>query len=183
VKGATESRRLLDRITRFVAGLGHSDVERSRSNLGQWDGAYRAVAPRMLPAADRVPMALPLASDGTRELLGILADARHRLRWEQTYTADDGWVGEAMIAGYAWTDVVGANGPFVSERIRVAFAMWGPHIDYPPHFHEVEEIYVVLAGSASFRLAGGVGLNLTAALARTLAGPAPSLRALLQYPR
>ena len=75
-----------------------------------------------------------------------------RLRWEQSYTREQQLVPEAMLDGYCFAEVIGKRGPFVSERIRAGIGLWGPAIDYPPHRHQAEEVYVVLAGSADFLL-------------------------------
>ena len=60
-----------------------------------------------------------------------------------------------MLAGYGFAEIIGQRGPFVSDRIRAGIAIWGPDIVYPRHQHEAEEVYVVLAGSAGFKIGSG----------------------------
>jgi mannose-6-phosphate isomerase-like protein (cupin superfamily) len=59
-------------------------------------------------------------------------------------------VPEAMLDGYAFAEIIGKRGPFVSERIRAGIGIWGPAIEYPRHHHAAEEIYAVVSGSARF---------------------------------
>ena len=76
--------------------------------------------------------------------------ARTSLRWEQCYTAADGVVGEDMLSNYGYAEIIGQQGPFVSTRMRAGIGVYGPRLRYPPHRHQAEEIYAVLAGSAFF---------------------------------
>nr|MDJ0970654.1 dimethylsulfonioproprionate lyase family protein [Kiloniellales bacterium] len=62
----------------------------------------------------------------------------------------DAVVGEDMLAGYGFVEVVGVHGPFLSTRVRAGIGVWGPDIVYPPHRHRAEETYIVVAGAAEF---------------------------------
>ena len=68
------------------------------------------------------------------------------------YLWQAGLVPDAMLDGYGFAEIVGARGPFVSDRIRAGIAGWGPGIDYPRHHHQAEEAYLLLCGSAEFHL-------------------------------
>jgi quercetin dioxygenase-like cupin family protein len=107
-----------------------------------------------MPVIDSLGIVSSAIGDDVRELYEALAARRYGLKWEQSYTRDDEWITEAMLEGYAWTDVIGVHGPFVSEGVRAAFGVWGPRIVYPAHYHAFEELYIVLAGNGVFRLDG-----------------------------
>ncbi len=78
-----------------------------------------------------------------------------QLRWEQGYTKSDELVGDDMLAGYGFAEIIGKYGPFISATVRAGMGIWGPHVTYPSHRHHAEEVYVVLAGSAEFQLDRG----------------------------
>ena len=59
-----------------------------------------------------------------------------------------------MLANYGYAEVIGMQGPFCSHKVRAGIAVYGSWIDYPSHRHQAEEIYVVLAGGARFRIEG-----------------------------
>ena len=142
--------RLLRATTDYVASSHHQDVRRFRHNVSHWGSRFIEVEPVALPAVDTLGNVSTAVDETVRELLTALLVQRYKLKWEQTYTRDDAWITDEMLHGYAWTDIIGAHGPFVSDRVRAAFGVWGPGIDYPAHCHAVEELYVVLAGSADF---------------------------------
>lgn len=150
---------LLDAILSFVAGHPHPELQRFKDSLAQWGQNWTAVTPRLLPAADTLSRALALAPPKTRALIDLFEQEKHTRKWEQSYTKADDLVGDDMLAGYGFAEVIGKLGPFVSTRVRAGIGVWGPNIDYPPHRHQAEEVYVPLAGAASFRLGSGEALS------------------------
>jgi mannose-6-phosphate isomerase-like protein (cupin superfamily) len=146
--------RLLAGIVDFVRGSGDPSVQRFRDGMENWGTSWTDVPPQHLAASDTLAAAAALAPAETRALVTLFAVERHHLFWEQSYKPSDGLVGDDMLAGYGFVEVIGKRGPFVSTRVRAGIGVWGPHIDYPAHDHDPEEVYVVLAGSAQFRLDG-----------------------------
>ncbi len=153
--------RLLDAVLSFVAGHPHPALQRFKPALADWGEAWTAVAPSYLPAVETLQAALPLASSETRTLAALVARETGSRRWEQSYRKTDGLVGDDMLSGYGFVEVIGTLGPFVSNRVRAGVGVWGPSIAYPPHRHQAEEVYVPLAGSAEFRLGEGDNLSMT----------------------
>lgn len=148
--------RLLDATLAYVAGRADSELDGFREAVANWGEDWAGVARAHLPASDLLADALPLAVPGTaeRELMGLYVKERASRHWEQSYTAADEAVGADMLAGYGFTEIVGKRGPFLSERIRAGVGVFAAGVDYPAHRHRAEEIYVVLAGSGTFRLGG-----------------------------
>ena len=141
---------LLDAVRDFTLSHPSPAIENFKPAMRDWGDDWIDVAPEYLSAADRLEQAVERGD--CHPLVQQFLDQRMRLRWEQSYTREQQLVPEAMLDGYCFAEVIGKRGPFVSERIRAGIGLWGPAIDYPPHRHQAEEVYVVLAGSADFLL-------------------------------
>ena len=82
-------------------------------------------------------------------LIRAIYNARLNLKWQQSYTAEDGF-DEHYLNHWGWFNLISPDGPLKSEKIRIPFAYWGEGLDYKEHWHEPEETYFVLAGRANF---------------------------------
>lgn len=152
----TADRRLLDATLAYVAGHADRRFDAFRDAVAHGGERWNGVAPVHLPASDLLAEALPLAESGTAEraLMSLYVKERASRRWEQSYTAADEAVGADMLAGYGYAEIIGKRGPFLSERVRAGVGVFPAGVDYPAHRHQAEELYVVLAGSGTFRLGG-----------------------------
>jgi mannose-6-phosphate isomerase-like protein (cupin superfamily) len=151
---------LLTAILRFVDERRGSSVDGFRHAVTEWGHDWCGVAPTHLPAADLLEQMLDQTNTATHDLLSLFSRHRMSLHWEQAYSRTDNTVGDHMLANYGYAEVVGKQGPFLSTRIRAGVAVYGPGINYPLHQHEAEEIYVVLAGGAAFRLGDNEAVSL-----------------------
>src|SRR3984957_10768553 len=109
----------------------------------------RAVHPASLPVLRWLP---EMAGDGAafgNEVVAAVCRAAPSLAWRQTYTAND--LDTAFLNNYGWSEILGANGPWPSERIACGFLMLGPSTLYPRHRHEAEEVYLPLSGTAAWQ--------------------------------
>ena len=88
----------------------------------------------------------PAAPAPFAALLAGLRDGAAALRWGQTYGAGD--FGADFLRGYGWTELIGLRGSIASDTVAVGVLLLGPGIDYPPHAHEAEEVYLPLSGTA-----------------------------------
>lgn len=146
---------LRDATLAFAAAHSHPAIAPFKQELTNWGEAYAPVAPVRLTCADWLAPALEDTPGGAeRRLLERFLAVRDRLRWEQTYSKADGLVGDDMLNGYGFAEVIGLHGPYVSKRVRSGVCVWGPSIHYPTHRHQAEEVYVPLAGGAEFTLEG-----------------------------
>lgn len=143
-------RDLLGAILGFVAGHPDPAVGRFKVAVADWGSDWTPVPPRQLPAAGFLEPGN--AAPETRPLLEAFIRHRDSRFWEQSYTKADAVVGDNMLAGYGFAEVIGKRGPFLSDRVRAGLGVWGPWIDYPAHRHAAEEVYLPLAGGAEFRL-------------------------------
>ncbi len=156
-----EDLELLDGVREFALTHPHPAVHRFRESMRDWGNDWIAVEPAHLRAANFLAGAIASANQQTRALMETFEQHKDRLRWEQSYRKEDGVVPDAMLEGYAFAEIIGKQGPFVSDRIRAGIGIWGPDIVYPRHQHQAEEIYIVLAGSAEFDIgsAGKTGYD------------------------
>ena len=152
----TENLELLDAVRDFALEHPHPEIERFKASIRAWGETWQEVTPAYLAAADFLSTANATINPRIQALLAVFERHKNRLRWEQSYKKEDGLVSAAMLAGYGFAEIIGQRGPFVSDRIRAGIGIWGPDIVYPRHQHEAEEIYVVLAGAAEFKLGSGV---------------------------
>lgn len=66
---------------------------------------------------------------------------------------DGGFSLPAVIKGRnAYAELIGPEGPVVSDNCRFGFYLQAPDCFYPPHSHAAEEFYLLLSGSAEWQL-------------------------------
>ena len=125
--------------------------------LDEWptaDAARRIVEPRPLPVLRWLDQTPAMTVTEARPLVDEVVAAAGALAWGQTYAAGD--LGERFLERYGWSELIGLRGPIASDRLACGVLLLGPEIEYPPHSHAAEEIYLPLAGTADW-LRGGEG--------------------------
>ncbi|MCP4386755.1 MAG: cupin domain-containing protein [Gammaproteobacteria bacterium] len=157
-----EDLELLDAVCRFALEQESPVVEKFKASIRDWGDDWIDVSRDQLPVADLLDDALARAVPQTRALLETFVRRRTRLRWEQSYSKQDGVVSDAMLACYGFAEILGKQGPFVSDSIRAGIGIYGADIEYPMHRHHPEEIYIVLAGAADFMIGEKQGIRKTA---------------------
>jgi hypothetical protein len=113
----------------------------------------RPVAASALPVLRWLPEVKAHAPALTLELVNELSRAATMMAWRQTYTATE--IGAAFLENYGYSEIVGLSGPLASERLACGFLLLGPETHYPRHRHEAEEVYIPLAGTASWQQGDG----------------------------
>jgi mannose-6-phosphate isomerase-like protein (cupin superfamily) len=146
---------LLDAVRDFTLQHPHPAIAGFKAGMRDWGDRWRAVEATRLPVTEILEQVVAAGTPAAQGLLNCFLRHNPRLHWEQSYRKQDGLVPQAMLDGYAFAEILGQRGPFVSDRIRAGLAIWGPDIDYPQHRHEAVEAYVLLAGSAYFRFDDG----------------------------
>jgi len=141
---------LLDAVRDFALDHPHPAVGKFKPSMRVWGDTWQAATPAHLSAADFLGATSVSDDPRTEALLDVFKRHRNRLHWEQSYKKEEDLVPDAMLAGYGFAEIIGQQGPFVSERIRAGIGIWGPNIVYPVHKHQAEEVYIVLTGSAEF---------------------------------
>jgi mannose-6-phosphate isomerase-like protein (cupin superfamily) len=153
---------LLDAVRNFALDHPHPEIARFKASMRAWGDTWQAVTPAYLPAADFLRATSVSADPRTEALLTVFERHKKRLRWEQSYKKEEGLVPDAMLAGYGFAEIIGQQGPFVSERIRAGIGIWGPDIVYPGHQHKAEEVYILLTGSAEFTVGAAAEIRQSA---------------------
>ena len=103
-----------------------------------------------LPAVNQLAELSEKTSNATKELFDAVSAAAPHLYWRQSYTLEDDGIDAHYLANYGWFNLIAPSGPFVSQDIRVSIGYWGKGLVYPNHWHEPEEIYLTIAGSALY---------------------------------
>lgn len=107
-------KRILDTIIDFV--VSHSDpaIQKFQEGVTNWGSECCRVERAHIPAADYLTPALKSTNTQTHWLLVLFEQNRAHLRWEQSYKKEDRLVGNDMLAGYGYSEIVGKHGPFIS---------------------------------------------------------------------
>ncbi|MEM7733945.1 MAG: dimethylsulfonioproprionate lyase family protein [Pseudomonadota bacterium] len=74
------------------------------------------------------------------------------LEWRHTYTVEE--VGQHFLDTFAWFELAGPTGHFITHQTRITAAYWGPGLIYDRHLHVAEELYTVISGEALFKSDG-----------------------------
>ena len=116
------------------------------------------VVPHHIPAAEL------MTSDATLRQSSPLGDAfldaSPSAHWRETYKGTA--IADDFMERFACYCLIGQGGAFISRRMSAYVVYMPPHLDYPFHHHPAEEMYVILAGEAEFRLEGQSPERLTA---------------------
>lgn len=147
--------RLRDALLGFVNGNSSALLNPFREGLANWGHEWVEAPPVHLPVADFLEPSLSGTNADTHKLVSLFAQESSGLKWEQTYTKAEDAIGEDMVNGYGFVEVIGKLGPFVSTRVRSGVGVFGPNVNYPMHYHGAEEVYCLLSGRADFRFDEG----------------------------
>jgi hypothetical protein len=121
--------------------------------LRDWprDLIARPTEARSLPVLSALEGLSRHAAPCTRPLVEAVAALSGELDWRQTYSPAD--FGERFLRNYGWSEWTGKRGAFASDAIACGVLLLGTDTEYPAHSHEAEELYLPLAGHASWRSA------------------------------
>lgn len=111
----------------------------------------RPTEARSLPVVSALEGLSRYAAPRTRALVEAIAALSGELDWRQTYSSAD--FGARFLQNYGWSEWIGERGAFASDAIACGVLILGPETEYPAHSHEAEELYLPLAGHASWRSA------------------------------
>mgnify|MGYP006081975217 CR=1 FL=1 len=93
-----------------------------------------------------------LSSNTYTELQDAIRAAGQVAHWRATYKNTD--IGDNFMNQFGCYCIIGENGPFSSDAIRLYMVYMPPHLYYPWHNHPAEEIYMLVSGSAVFKRMG-----------------------------
>ncbi|MCY4050115.1 MAG: dimethylsulfonioproprionate lyase family protein [Gammaproteobacteria bacterium] len=143
---------ILSTMERMVFESENLHVQKFKDGFQDVGDRWCDVGCRVLPVISSIVETKPDSGSQVERLLSLVINYRECLFWEQTYTKADGVVGDALLSGYAFAEISGQQGPFISNQLRTGVGVWAPHVEYPLHWHDAEEIYWILSGSVRFQV-------------------------------
>ncbi|MDA7963685.1 dimethylsulfonioproprionate lyase family protein [Ruegeria sp.] len=111
-----------------------------------------ALPARSIPATGLVEAFAEPGSSQTQALIDAITATTHLAHWKRTYTEEE--VGADFRNRYGYYELFGPTGHFHSTQLRGYVGYWGAGLTYDWHSHQAEEIYLTLAGGATFKVAG-----------------------------
>jgi len=108
---------------------------------------FEPPAPKRLPVADLIAGMASNTAPESGALFEALLAAVPLVQWRRTYTEADGF-DDDFLSKYGWFHLASPRGPFRVDGLRVDFGYFGEGLDYRPHWHEPEEIYIAISGEA-----------------------------------
>ncbi|WP_159086899.1 dimethylsulfonioproprionate lyase family protein [Loktanella sp. Alg231-35] len=106
------------------------------------------VDPHSIPAAALLASETALATTQYPDLRDAIIAVGATAQWRETYKGTH--IGQDFLDRFGCYSIIGNGGPFTSESLWMWAVYMPPHLHYPWHHHPGEEIYLVLAGQASF---------------------------------
>ncbi|SLN37775.1 Cupin domain protein [Roseovarius litorisediminis] len=125
------------------------------------DGARFADRPAVaVPAITHLQANPGAATAASQALCTALIDLAPYVEWRHTYTESE--VGADFLQRYGWFELIGPDGHYLSDQVRMTIGFWGAGLVYGRHQHLPEELYSVVSGAADFMLDGAETLRLSA---------------------
>jgi len=139
---------LLDQARALLTDLHASELT---PFLKEWPASSerRTSPPSSVPVLSWLPNIQRSAAAFSAPLVDALVGAAPSLGWRRSYSPAA--VGAQFYENYGWAEFAGLTGPTPSKRLACGVLLLGPHVTYPPHRHEADEIYVPLAGTAAWK--------------------------------
>lgn len=139
-----------DALHDIFRGVDHADIGRILDKWPPPDTIVDLCEAHELPVTDWLVEVAEKAPEATAEFVRRLVGISGRLRWRQTYSKED--VSQVFLERYGWTLFISSDAPIKSYHLLAGVLLLGPDVEYPVHAHSAEEFYVVLSGTASWKI-------------------------------
>lgn len=157
---------LADTVQRLVVALRKHLVERDIDDVAlsaerqaiveSWTALYPTVpaaTPLRLAACRYLDATIAAGRDGPcAALVSEIAGLTEALNWRYGYAPHPDWPG--LDDRIAFAPIIGGQGVLNDDKARLGLTLLAPHTHYPLHAHPAIETYLVLAGTAEWRLGG-----------------------------
>lgn len=138
--------------TAEAAAALQAEITLLRPHWPKQGAALSQVTPTRLPACDHLDAALALAQTGTTADLAVaIARLAGQLQWTYSYPADEEKDADNLADRIAFSQIVGRKGLIANADIHVGLTLMAPYTAYPPHVHPAVEVYLVVAGAATWQ--------------------------------
>lgn len=143
-----------DAVYRYGSAGGSKSIRAHRrkvragiSTVFESNAPVIAREPAELPVTLHLPRALDVGARGALDTLTqALRPLVTRMTWEYGYER----VPRGLQSKYGYCELVGPNGPVVTDQLILGLVLFAPRTIYPQHHHRgIEESYVSLAGAWS----------------------------------
>ncbi len=146
-------------VYRFSSAGGSKPIRSHQREVRNRLSAEMEVNP---PVLAREPEALPVCAwlgraldqgllERTAPLVRALRRVTNELTWKYGYKR----VPRGLVRKYGYAELMGPEGPVVSERLILGLVLFGPRCTYPAHSHQgISESYICLSGVVSESNAG-----------------------------
>ena len=114
------------------------------------------IEPRLLPVVRHLDAVEPSGNAAIDAVLEEFLRLAPVLPWRHTVGYLDVLSGD-YLDNSGYVQLLGPNSIVEHPAVRVGIGLWGPHLHYPAHKHEAEELYHVMAGEPSFSGRDGNG--------------------------
>jgi dimethylpropiothetin dethiomethylase len=146
-------------VYRFSSAGGSKTIRTHQHEVRNALSAEMATDPRIeigkpetLPVCDWLGRAM---DQGLQERSAPLVRALRRIEDQLTWRYGYEKVPRGLKRKYAYAELMGPNGPVMSERLILGLVLFGPQCTYPAHSHDgITESYVCLSGVVSENDAG-----------------------------
>ncbi|WP_170577673.1 dimethylsulfonioproprionate lyase family protein [Ruegeria arenilitoris] len=116
------------------------------------------IEPYHLPCGDVLRQEEGLVSQTYAHLQDAIVNAAPYAVWRETYKYTD--IGDCFLNNFGCYSIVGAGGPFLSNKLWLWIVHMPPQLYYPWHHHPAEEMYMVISGTGVFNREGCPSENL-----------------------
>ncbi|MDO9711459.1 dimethylsulfonioproprionate lyase family protein [Paracraurococcus lichenis] len=121
--------------------------------LASWNAPLRTAAscsPHLLPACRHLDAAM--AAGRNHPIVSAIAPFLPTLSWRYGYPEHPEWPGLAERLAFA--PLIGARAIFTDVAAHLGLTLVAPETHYPLHAHPAIELYLVLSGTAEWRVSG-----------------------------
>ena len=140
----------LRKAIRFYVRRYAPDIQSFCGNILMEDHQTVFITPHSLTGTE-VFLATQLSTtDPLKPVVEAVRNAANEVCWHQSYSLNDPGFDQNYLDNYAWFNLIAPSGPFISDRLRLSIGFWGQGLHYARHWHEPEEIYLTLGGSAIY---------------------------------
>lgn len=151
--GETELRTLIAALHGDLAAreIADADLVAERAAiLASWNAPLRNAAspPCLLPACQYLDVAM--AAGEKHPIVSAIAPFLPALSWRYGYPEHPEWPGLAERLAFA--PLIGTRAPFTDAAAHLGLTLIAPATHYPLHAHPAIELYLVLSGTAEWRV-------------------------------
>ena len=131
-------------------------VEERQAILGSWTNlqpVVPAATPRRLPACRHLDNTIANGLEGPcGPLVAAIEPLLDALQWRYGYPPDSRW--PDLAERIAFAPIIGGQGMQNDDHARLGLTLIAPETHYPNHSHPAIETYLVLSGTADWRVEG-----------------------------